>query len=89
MPILSNFPGAKKAAVQDKTVTPTAQQQVVLPDSGYDYLSSVTVTAIPYTEQSNTYGTTVLIASSNSSSGVVVPASMLSEDESTTDGEVE
>lgn len=89
MPILSNFPGAKKAAVQDKTVAPTAQQQVVLPDSGYDYLSSVTVTAIPYTEQSNTYGTTVLIASSNSSSDVVVPASMLSEDESTTDGEVE
>lgn len=89
MPILSNFPGAKKAAAQDKTVMPAAQQQVVLPDSGYDYLSSVTVTAIPYTEQSNTYGTTVLIASSNSSSGVVVPASMLSEDESTTDGEVE
>lgn len=49
------------AVVQTKTVTPTATQQTVLPDTGYDYLSQVTVNAIPYTETANTYGTTVTI----------------------------
>lgn len=47
--------------VQTKTVTPTASQQTVLPDSGYDYLSQVTVNAIPYVESANQYGTTVTI----------------------------
>lgn len=32
---------------QAKNVTPTKQQQVVSPDSGYNYLSAVTVEAIP------------------------------------------
>lgn len=32
---------------QAKTVTPTKQQQVVSPDEGYNYLSDVTVAAIP------------------------------------------
>lgn len=43
-------------AVQSKTVTPSNAQQVVLPDSGYDYLSQVTVNAIPYTETDNAAG---------------------------------
>lgn len=43
-------------AVQSKTVTPSNTQQVVLPDSGYDYLSQVTVNAIPYTETDNAAG---------------------------------
>ena len=47
--------------VQTKTVTPTASQQTVLPDTGYDYLSQVTVNAIPYVESANQYGTTVTI----------------------------
>lgn len=42
--------------VQTKTVTPTNAQQVVLPDTGYDYLSQVTINAIPYTETDNSAG---------------------------------
>lgn len=43
-------------SVQTKTVTPSNSQQVVLPDSGYDYLSQVTVNAIPYVETDNAAG---------------------------------
>lgn len=46
---------------QVKTATPTTSQQVIIPDVGYDYLSQVTVAAIPYVETPNTYGTTVTI----------------------------
>ena len=41
---------------QSKIVTPTMAQQVILPDSGYDYLSQVTVNAIAYTETDNAAG---------------------------------
>lgn len=46
---------------QSKTATPYTTQQVVLPDTGYDYLSQVTVSAIYYNESANQYGTTVTI----------------------------
>lgn len=46
---------------QAKTATPYTTQQVVLPDTGYDYLSQVTVEAIYYNESANAYGTTVTI----------------------------
>ena len=46
---------------QSKTATPYTTQQVVLPDTGYDYLSQVTVEAIYYNESANQYGTTVTI----------------------------
>lgn len=46
-----------------KTVTPSKLQQTVLPDEGFDYLSQVTVNAIPYVESDNSAGgTTVTIA---------------------------
>ena len=46
---------------QAKTATPYTTQQVILPDSGYDYLSQVTVEPIYYNETANAYGTTVTI----------------------------
>ena len=46
---------------QAKTATPYTTQQVITPDSGYDYLSQVTVDAISYTETPNAHGTTVTI----------------------------
>ena len=57
--IMSGTEGAKPQA---KVVTPTKAQQVILPDENYNYLSQVTVNAIPYVESENSAGgTTVTI----------------------------
>ena len=52
---------ASGVTAQAKTATPYTTQQTILPDSGYDYLSQVTVAAIYYNEVANAYGTTVEI----------------------------
>ncbi len=48
--------GTEGAIPQSKTVTPTTNQQTVLPDEGYNYLSQVVVAAIPYSESQNSAG---------------------------------
>ena len=52
---MSSTEGAKPQA---KTVTPSSSVQEVLPDTeqGYNYLSKVTVNAIPYSETENSAG---------------------------------
>jgi len=50
--------GTEDAKPQAKTVTPSTKQQVVSPDteSGYNFLSQVTVLPIPYKESENVAG---------------------------------
>lgn len=54
--VTGTMSGTEGANPQAKTVTPTSSQQVVLPDEGYNYLSQVTVSAVPYTETDNSAG---------------------------------
>lgn len=48
--------GGETAKAQSKEVTPSMSAQTILPDEGYDYLSQVTVKAIPVTETANPAG---------------------------------
>jgi hypothetical protein len=60
--VTGTMSGTEGAKAQAKTVTPTTKVQNVLPDEGYNYLSQVTVNAIPYVESENAAGgTTVTI----------------------------
>jgi hypothetical protein len=54
---------SSSVTVQAKAATPSTSKQTILPDSGYDYLSQVTIDAISYVETQNAAGgTTVTIA---------------------------
>lgn len=54
--ILGTMTGQEDLKVQSKTVTPTFTTQTILPDSGFDYLSQVVVSAISVTESENSAG---------------------------------
>ena len=56
--VTGTMSGTESAKAQAKTVTQTTAQQTVLPDSsqGFNYLSQVTVNAIPYNESDNAQG---------------------------------
>ena len=54
--VTGSYSGESVNVQSNKTVTSSAAQQVVLPDSGYDYLAQVTVNAMPYVETDNPQG---------------------------------
>ena len=55
--VTGTMTGSEDVHAQAKTVTPTSAQQTITPDSpDYNYLSQVTVNAIPYTETDNAAG---------------------------------
>lgn len=61
--ITGTMSGSEDVHAQAKTATPATTAQTILPDTGYNYLSQVTVNAIPYTETDNAAGgKTVTIA---------------------------
>ena len=61
--ITGTMSGSEDVHAQAKTATPATIAQTILPDTGYNSLSQVTVNAIPYTETDNAAGgKTVTIA---------------------------
>ena len=61
--VTGTMSGSEDVHAQTKTVTPTVAGSTVTPDTGYNYLTQVTVNAIPYTETDNAAGgKTVTIA---------------------------
>ena len=61
--VTGTMSGSEDVHAQTKTVTPTVAGFTVTPDTGYNYMTQVTVNAIPYTETDNAAGgKTVTIA---------------------------
>lgn len=61
--VAGTMSGSEGVNPQAKEATPSAEEQIILPDAGYNYLTQVTVKAIPYVESENSAGgKTVTIA---------------------------
>ena len=54
--VTGTMSGSEDVNAQAKTATPTTSIQTITPDTGYNYLTQVTVNAIPYTETDNAAG---------------------------------
>ena len=54
--VTGTMSGSEDVKAQAKTATPATTAQTVLPDTGYNYLSQVTIAAIPYVESDNSAG---------------------------------
>lgn len=54
--VTGSMSGSEDVKAQTKSVTPTTSEQVVLPDTGYNSLTQVTVAPIPYEETDNSAG---------------------------------
>ena len=54
--VTGTMSGSENVKAQAKTATPATTAQTILPDTGYNYLSQVTVAAIPYVESDNSAG---------------------------------
>ena len=54
--VTGTMSGLEGAKPQEKTIAPSKNAQTIVPDEGYNYLSQVTVAAIPYVESSNAAG---------------------------------
>lgn len=56
--VTGTMSGTEGANPQAKTITPSTEEQTVMPDSdkGYNFLSQVTVAPIPYVESDNSAG---------------------------------
>jgi len=61
--VVGTMSGSENVHAQARTATPSVAQFVVTPETGYNYLTQVTVEAIPYVETDNVQGgVTVTIA---------------------------
>ena len=54
--VTGTMTGTEDVVAESKTVTPLTTAQTYTPDTGYNYISQVTVNAIPYTEALNAAG---------------------------------
>lgn len=54
--VTGTMSGSEDVQAESPTVTPTKNGTVVTPGTGYNYLSQVTINAIPYTETDNAAG---------------------------------
>ena len=54
--VTGTMSGSEDVNAETVTVTPAATSQTITPSTGYNYISQVTVNAIPYTETDNSAG---------------------------------